>query len=181
MPWTVALAAALQAATAVTFVAMTFLALRHGDDAQKAAEAEVAAQGLPSDLLVRGRVNFRETAMEGLLPLAIAGVLAVLAALNLAGIDVGRVLSWVLQPIVLLLGGVVTAGQVFAMRQLQTAFASSGDEDLARLDVAKVIAAAVGEFPGWFRPMVVGRFLLVTAGSVVIVLLLAVSASSSHY
>jgi hypothetical protein len=165
----------------MTFVAMTFLALCDGDDARKAAEAEVAAQGLPRDLLVRGRLNFRETAMEGLLPLAIAGVLAVLAALNLAGIGVGRVLSWVLQPIVLLLGGVVTGGQVFATRQLQMAFTGSGDEDLARLDVVKVVAAAVGEFPRWFRPMVVGRFVLVTAGSVVIIVLLAVSASSSHY
>jgi hypothetical protein len=160
---------------------MTVLALRRGSDAQEAAEAEVVAQGLSHDLLVRGRVNFGEGAREALIPLAIAGVLAGLAGSNLAGIGAGRVLSWVVQPLLMLLGGIVTGGQVFATRQVRSAFAESGDAELARVDVAKVMAAAVSVFPRWFRPLLVGRFLLVTAGSAAVVVLLAVPASSSHY
>src|SRR6266508_3920278 len=57
---------------------------------QDAAEAEAAAQGLPRELLVRGRVNFREGAMEALIPLAIAAVLVVLAMANMAGINAGE-------------------------------------------------------------------------------------------
>jgi len=86
-----------------------------------------------------------------------------------------------LHPIVFLLGGVVTVGQVFATRQVRSAFVRSGDEQLARVDVARVMAAAVGAFLRWFRAVVVVRFLLITFGSVVVIVLLTLPSSSSHY
>ncbi|MDQ3895852.1 MAG: hypothetical protein M3326_01160 [Actinomycetota bacterium] len=181
MPWTVAVASALQIATAGTFVVMTVLALRYGGEGQHAAEEAVTAQGLPGDLLARGRVNFRESTSEAGIPIAIAAVLVALAALNLASVNIGRVLSWAVQPILMLLGGFVTGSQVFAIRQLKSAFARSGDDELARIDVERTVAAAVAVFPRWFRPMVLARFLLVTAGSALVIVLLAVPMSSSHY
>jgi hypothetical protein len=71
MPWSVALASVLQLATAATFVIMAFVAYFFGSQAQAAAEAEVIRQGLPVELLARGRVNFRERGVELALPLSL--------------------------------------------------------------------------------------------------------------
>lgn len=100
----------------LAFVAMALLAYRYGSDAQAAAEAEVARQGDPPHLLDRARVNVRESGAELALPLGIALALAVLGTLNLAGSGTARVATWTFQPPLLVAGGFVTAGQVFAVR-----------------------------------------------------------------
>lgn len=115
-PWPVVLASVLQFAKALAFVAMALLAYRYGSDAQAAAEAEVARQGDPPHLLDRARVNVRESGAELALPLGIALALAVLGTLNLAGSGTARVATWTFQPPLLVAGGFVTAGQVFAVR-----------------------------------------------------------------
>jgi hypothetical protein len=107
-PGSVTLAAALQGLLAVTFLVMPILVYRHGGDAQAAAEAEVARQGFPPDVLARNKVHFDEGAVGLVLPVAIALGLGALAVLNLDGNETGRILSWIFQPILLVAGGLVT-------------------------------------------------------------------------
>ena len=180
-PWAVVSAAVLQYSTGATFLVMAFVAYRSGSAAQAAAEAEVVRQGLPADLLERGRVNFRETGVGLLFPLAIALVLAVLASLNLAGNPGARVTTWVFQFLLFVLGGYITSRQVFAVRFIRSAFDKTGDEDLARVDVEKLIEKAMGVFPAWVRVVVAVRLTLVTAGSVAIVVLLALPSAGSYF
>ena len=181
MAWPVVLASVLQFTTALTFVAMGWIAHVRGSSAQAAAETEAMRQGFSKDLLVRGKVNFKESRAELSLPLLIAVVLTALALLNVAGSNAGRVATWAFHSILLLAGGLVTGQQVFAVRFVGSAFSKSGDADLARVDVDALIDAATGAFPHWFRSVVAIRFVLVTVGSLVVILALALPSASSHF
>jgi hypothetical protein len=71
-PGSVTLAVVLQLLLAVTFLIMPTLVYRYGARAQSAAEAEVARQGFPADVLARNNVNFGEGAVGLVLTVAIA-------------------------------------------------------------------------------------------------------------
>lgn len=118
------------------------------------------------EVLARHRVRIEESLAELMLPLGIAAVLAVLGTLNL--FDAGRTATWVLQPILLLAGGYITASQVFVQRTVAAAFRNSEDD----VDTRAVLDAAFAAFPSWLRSVVVIRFLLVALGSVVVLVLL---------
>jgi hypothetical protein len=166
---------------AATFIVMAFVAYRFGLAAQRAAEVEVVRQGHAAELLIRGRVKFRETGAGLALPLGIALVLAALATLNLAGNETARVTTWAFQSLLFVVGGYITAGQVFAVRFVESAFRKSGDEDLAQVDVKRLMEAATRAFPAWFRKVVVLRFGLVTIGSFALVILLALPSATSYF
>ena len=180
-PWPVVLASVLQYSTAATFIVMALVAYRFGSAAQEAAEAEVVRQGHSAELLIRGRVNFRETGAELALPLGIALVLIALGTLNLAGYDLARVTTWVFHAVLFVGGGYITGAQVFAVRFVQSVFKRSGDDALARVDVGGLMEAATSSFPTWFRMVVALRFALVTMGSVVLVILLILPSASGHF
>lgn len=173
------LIAALQYATAVTFLVIGLAAYRYGAAGQRAVEAEVTRQGFPVEILTRHGVRIEESFAELMLPLGIAAILASLATLNLAAPDVGRTATWIIQPILLVAGGYITASQVFAVRLVEAAFRKSQDPDTRAVDVRRVMEAATAAFPVWLRPMIVTRFILVTLGSVFVLLLLGVSRASS--
>ncbi len=169
------LIAVLQYATAATFAVIGLTAYRHGDAAQRAAEDEVTRQGFSPDLLTRHRVRVAESLAELVFPLAIAAVLAVMATLTLAAPGPGRTVTWILQPILLLAGGFITGNQVFVNRFVAAAFRRSPDTEARAVDIGAVLDAASGAFPRWLRPLIVIRFLLVTFGSVAVLLLLLVT------
>jgi hypothetical protein len=148
------IASILQLLIAGSFLMMAVAAYTYGAAAQEAAEAAVAAQDLPPATLRRHGVKFEERGVELVLPVAIALVIAALAVLDLAGDEVSRTLSWILQPILLVGGGIVTGGQVFATRYLRATFAKSEDPMLRRVDVKKLIQAGVSAFPAGFRCLV---------------------------
>jgi hypothetical protein len=181
MPRVVVVAATLQLLQAVAFLVQSLLAYRHGANAQRAAEAEVAKQGLPAEVLAQNGVRFSESGAELVLPVAIVACLATLASLNLAGVEVGRISTWILQPIFLVAAGFVTANQVFAVRFLRSAFDKSGDPTLQGINVPAFVDAAMGAFPAWFRYLVVARFALVTVGSGLVIVLLTVPAANSYF
>jgi hypothetical protein len=170
-------ASMLQFLLAATFLIVPVVAYRHGASAQRAAEAEVTRQGAPAGILARHKVRFEESAAETVLPFAIALCLATLASLNLAGSEAGRILSWIVQPILLVAGGVVTAGQVFPVRYIESAFRKSGDATLQRIDVRAFVDAARSAFPAWLRYVIAARFVLVTVGSLLVIVLLAVASA----
>jgi hypothetical protein len=167
------LVSVLQLLLAGTFVVMPVVAYRYGTAAQRAADADAMRQGLPAGSLAEHGIRMEESKAEMMLPLAIALVLAVLASLNLAGAGAGRTLTWILQPLMLLAGGFVTAGQVFVVRYVEAAVRKSTDPVLRGVDVNSFISAAQAKFPAWVRPVVITRFVLATVGSALIIVLLA--------
>jgi hypothetical protein len=180
-PGSVTLAAVLQLLLAATFLIMPTLAYRYGADAQAAAEAEVARQGFPSEVLARNNVNFGEGAAGLALAVAIALGLVALAALNLAGNPAGRIGSWILQPLLLVAGGLVESRQVFAARFLASTFKNSGDATLAAINVKAFVDAAAGAYPAWFPYVVNARFVLTTLGSLLVIILLAVPSANAYF
>lgn len=164
---------ALQLLLAGTFLVMPFAAYRYGTAAQRAADADAVRQGLPAGTLATQGIRMEESKAEMMLPLGIALAMMALAALNLAGVGAGRTLTWILQPLMLLAGGFVTASQVFVVRFVDAALRKSSVPALRGLDVKSFISAAQAEFPAWVRPVIIARFVLVTAGSALIIALLA--------
>lgn len=180
-PRSVVLAAILQLLTTIPFVIGTFVVLVHGARAQAAAEAEVARQGLPPSLLAEHGISFGDNVAE--LPFAVAIVLALatLALLNLNGKRLGRILSWIFQPILFIAGVIIIPGQVFVAPLLESAFKSSGDPALARIDVPALVDAAVQVMPGWLLYANIGKLALTTLGSVLVVVLLALPSARAYF
>ncbi|MFD7630330.1 hypothetical protein ACFV7Q_30645 [Streptomyces sp. NPDC059851] len=169
---TTALAATLQLLLAATFFVIPTVAWIRGGASQDAAEAEIDRQGHSPSVLAQHGIAFREKPWELTLALAIGATLTALGVLNLAGDPTGRLLSWIVEPLVLLGVGFITAGQVFATAYTRAAFARSADPALHAVDAAALIAAANVPFPTWLRPLVLTRFALATAGSALVLLLL---------
>src|SRR5688572_28500191 len=106
-PTGVVIAAALQLLLDVAFLISATVALLYGPAAQAAGEAELVRQGFPPDVLTREGVRFDETA-SGVVPAYVIAVgLAALGFLNLAGNRIGRVLTFVCQPVILVLAAVI--------------------------------------------------------------------------
>ncbi|MGW8767372.1 hypothetical protein ACWGN5_33275 [Streptomyces sp. NPDC055815] len=167
------LAATLQLLLAATFFVIPVTVWFRGAAAQEAAEAEIRRQGHAPEVLDRHGIAFREKPWEFALALAIGATLTVLGVLNLAGHPAGRTLSWIVEPLVLLGVGFITAGQVFATAYTRAAFARSTDPAVHTVDASALIAAARSGFPGWLRPLVLVRFALATLGSALVLVLLA--------
>jgi hypothetical protein len=180
-PGSVTLAALLQLLLAATFLIMPTVAFLYGARAQAAAEAEVARQGVPADVLARNHVNFGEGAVGVLLAVAIALGLVVLAVLNLAGNPAGRIGSWILQPLLVIAGSLILSRQVFTARFLTSAFKNSGDATLAGINVKAFVDAAADAYPAWFPYVVSVRFILATLGSLLIIILLAVPSANAYF
>ncbi|GAA3139729.1 hypothetical protein GCM10010466_33530 [Planomonospora alba] len=181
MPVPVAIAVTLQFLLAAAFLIIPITVWITGGAAQHAAETEVVRQGHPAAVLVRHGIRFKEERWEFALALGIAAVMATLAWLNLTAHRSGRILSWIIEPVVLLAAGTVTAGQVFAARYTQAAFARSDDPAVRDIDTHAVIAAASTEFPSWLRPLVLTRFALTTLGSLLVIILLATPEAGTHF
>jgi hypothetical protein len=180
-PGSLTLAVLLQLLLAATFVIMPTLAFLYGARAQAAAEAQVARQGFPADVLARNHVNFGEGAVGLLLAVAIALGLVALAVLNLAGNPAGRIGSWILQPLLLIAGVLILSRQVFTARFLTSAFKNSGDATLTGINVKAFVDAAGSAYPGWFPYVVSARFVLATLGSLLVIILLAVPSANAYF
>ncbi|GAA3248497.1 hypothetical protein [Nonomuraea helvata] len=161
--------AALQVLLALTYSIVPLVGHRYGAAAQQAADAEIRRQGHDPAVLVKHGLDFTASTASVVVSMAIAVGLATLAVLNLGG---QRLPTWILQPILLIAGGFITTAQVFVIRYVEAALHKSGTTDI---DTRALLGAADAVFPDWFRPLIVTRFLLTTAGSLVILLLLAVS------
>ncbi|NEW45641.1 hypothetical protein [Nocardia cyriacigeorgica] len=181
MPIPVALAGLLQLALAGMFVVMLAAYRTAGPRAQRAAEAETARQDADPEVLGEHGVRLEEGRWGFVAGYAIAAVLTVLAALNLAGSEIGRISTWVVQPLVLLGVGYVTTIQVFAIPMIASAFAKLDDPRARSLDVRAVLRAAVAALPSWYRPATVLRWLLATVGSLVVIVALTLPAAGSYY
>jgi hypothetical protein len=178
MPFAVVVVALLQFLLAVTFVVIPVVGARHGPAAQRAAENDVTRQGLPATTLADRGIDFGASRGSVVAAVAIAVCFAVLAALNLAGVDAGRLLTWILQPLLFIAGLIIMPGEVFTARYLRTAFQKAGVRDI---DVTAFVDAASSAYPSWTRPVIITRFVLATLGSVLVVILLALPSVSAYF
>ncbi|MEV4115502.1 hypothetical protein [Nonomuraea sp. NPDC049695] len=181
MPVPVLVASALQYALAATFLILPAIVHTHGERAQRAAEAVVTRQGVPATALAQHRIKFAESVVELLFPIGIAVAFAALASLGLAGSGAGRILSWIAAAVMLTAGGFVTGSQIFAARYVAAAFRKSGDPAVRELDGRAVVRAAQEAFPAALRPLIVLRFVLATAGSLAVIVLLATPGASAYF
>ena len=181
MLWPVMLASSIQLATAASFLCIAVTARLYGSRAQAAAEADVARQGYPARVLAEARVRFEETTLELTLPLLISALVGTLGVLNLMGSAPSRTMTWVVHTVLLLAGGFITLQQVLASRFVRSAFLKSRDESPSSIDVDSFMREAAAAFPVWFRPLVVVRFGLVTLGSLLVMVLLAMPAARSPF
>lgn len=179
-PGTVTLAVVLQLLLALTMVVSGVLNVVYGADAQQAYEDELAAQGAGDSQLAIDSGGF-EGSSNLVFPIVVAVLMLVLALLNALGNRVGRILSWVFQPLVLVCGGIVLAGSLFAASLMQWSFDNSGDEQLENLDAAALVEAAYGAFPSWSFLVDWAVVLLATLGSLLVIVLLAVPSSNAYF
>lgn len=159
-------AAVLQLLTVVPFLIGVYVVLADGSDAERAAEAEVVRQGFPAGILAENGISFAGS--EGLAVVLVV-ILVALALLNLAGRRIGSILSWIFQPVLLVMGVVIIPGQLFTEKLLARVPA------FARLDVHALVEAASGAMPGWLPYVNVAKLVLTTAGSVAVIVLLALA------
>lgn len=181
VPFVVVAASILQFALAATFVVIPVAGSLHGPRAQRAAETEVVRQGFPATLLAERGINFGTSRASVVVAVAIGLCLATLASLNLTGNGAGQLLSWIFQPIVLILGCVIMPGEVFVTRFITSAFAKSDDPTLRNLEVAPFVNAAVTSVPSWYRYVIGLRLVLATAGSLLVIILLMIPTANAHF
>lgn len=166
-PTVVTIAAILQLALAATFAVSVVSALLYGPAAQRAAERELERQGIAPDVLTGESLRFDE-GLAGTVPaIAIVAILVTLAALNLNGRRIGRTLTWIFQPLLMIAGAILVSGQVFLVQGLTKALAGTG------VNVEALVAAARTAFPGWYPAEAWAKLILVTAGSAATIVLLA--------
>ncbi|NRQ40789.1 hypothetical protein HII36_54645 [Nonomuraea sp. NN258] len=171
-----AFAAVLQLLIALAFLSIPLIRHRYGPDAQAAAEAELARQGIPGSVLAENKLRFDAGGHETAVPAAVALVMAALAVLNLAGDEWGRTLSWIFQPIVLLGNALILYSQLTAATSVQAAFKRKGDPMLARIDVPAFLSAAERAFPSWVFPgMQNVRHAVAFGGSALVILALIIA------
>lgn len=176
-PLVVTLAVVLQLLLAATFLVSVATAVGYGPAAQRAAEAELSRQGIPPTVLGAENLRFDE-GLAGTVPAVIIALLLImLAILNLRGRRIGRLLSWILQPLLVVAGAILVSGQVFLEAGLVQAFGQAG---VTGVDVAALVAAVRAEFPFWYPAEAWLKLILVTAGQVVTMILLGSRPARDH-
>ncbi|MFK0244642.1 hypothetical protein ACIQUM_08085 [Amycolatopsis azurea] len=160
---------------AATFFVIPVVGVRRGAAAQREAESELARQGAPVTVLARYGINFGATRGSVVLAMSIGVLFAALAMLTLSGNAMAETLTWILQPIVLVLGCLIMPGEVFVVRSIESTFRKSGDAVTRSIDVEALVATVRRRFPGWFRHVILARFVLATLGSALVLVLLAIS------
>ncbi len=170
-----------QLLTVLPFLLSIIVVWTFGADAQAAAEAELTRQGLPASLLAEHAVSFGSNTAETPLPAAIIAVLVVLALLNLTGRRAGQVLSWVFHPLLAVAGALIVPAQLFTASLLAASFRDSGDPMLRQVDVPKLVDAAREAMPSWLPVVDGAKLVLTTAGSLLVIVLLALPVSRAFF
>jgi len=153
---------------ALAFIIIPIVGQKYGERAQKAAEKSVADQGFDSGILLKSSVKMTESKLEMLLPFAFAVAYVIVAVISITGSHLNHMLLWIVEGFTLIVVGAVTAQQVFVASFLERAFKKAKDERLHEINVKQFITAAQAEFPSWLHGLQVMRFVLATAGSLVV-------------
>jgi hypothetical protein len=162
-----ALAAVMQLLVAIAFLSIPVVRHRFGPAAKAAAVAELRRQGVRAEVLEENGMRFDAGGHETAAPVAVAAVMTLTAALNLAGADLAQLLTWIFSSLVILMNVVIVHSNLTAVKSVEAAFHRKGGPELARIEVAPFLKAAEDAFPGWVRLQTYLRNTTVFAGSAV--------------
>ncbi|MFJ9937648.1 hypothetical protein ACIRSJ_31520 [Streptomyces virginiae] len=166
--------AALQLLIALAFLSIPLVRSRYGGRAQAAVEAELGRQGVRTTVMAENGMRLDAGGHETWAPVGIATALAVPAVLALAGNSAADMLTWIIQPLVVLVNCVILYSNLTAVPSVTAAFATSDDAELRRIDVKSMLRAAEQGFPRWVMPYLQNlRHGIVFAGSAAALILLA--------
>ncbi|MEU8775858.1 hypothetical protein [Streptomyces sp. NPDC048606] len=165
--------AVLQLLVATAFISIPLVRHRFGAAATDAAETELRRQGVRPGVLAENGMRFDAGGHETWAPVAIAASTATAAGLHLLGSSWASGVTWVVQTVVLLINCLILYSNLTAVGSVSAAFARKGDEDLARIDVAALLRAAEGGFPGWVWVLQDVRHVVVFGASVAALVLTA--------
>jgi hypothetical protein len=158
-------AAILQLLVALAFVSIPLVRGRFGDSAKVNAEAELTRQGVPVAVLAENKLSFDASGHETAAPVTVAGIMVILAALNLTGNSWGESLTWVFQSLVIVGNALILYSNLTAVKSVQAAFKRKGDPMLQRVDVPALLKAAESGFPSWVSILQNVRHTVVFTGS----------------
>jgi hypothetical protein len=144
-----------------------------GSDVQAAAEAAAEAQGVPAGALADVGVRFDEGGVATDSPVAVALIVAALAALNFGRRRIGRVLSLVIHPLLLVLDLVILVSQASAAKTLEAAFRASSHPELHTASAQAILDAAEQAYPAWVPALTILRVALAPLCSLLVIALLA--------
>ncbi|MFG2978701.1 hypothetical protein ACGFYY_37665 [Streptomyces sp. NPDC048331] len=165
--------AALQLLIALAFLSIPVVRSRYGAGAQAAVEAELGRQGVRTSVMAENGMRLDAGGHETWAPVGIAVALVLPAVLALAGNAWSGTLSWVVQPLVILVNCVILYSNLTAVPSVTAAFARSEDAELRRIDVRAMLRAAEDGFPDWVMPYLQNlRHVVVFAGSIAVLVLL---------
>ncbi|GAA2320061.1 hypothetical protein GCM10009853_092710 [Glycomyces scopariae] len=176
-PGAVSAAVWIQILLALFLVAQAVVGFLYGADAQDAAEAELEAQGFSTSDLPDG-FTFEGGGVNAIVMIAFAVLLVVFALLNAAGNRVGRILTWIVQPLVLICSGVLAFGIIAGAASLDAGLEASGTEGI---DAQALMDAAYGAYPSWTPVVDYGVVALGVLGSLLVVILLALPAANAYF
>ncbi|MEV7561289.1 hypothetical protein [Streptomyces sp. NPDC089795] len=166
--------AALQLLIALAFLSIPVVRSRYGARAQAAVEAELGRQGVRTSVMAENGMRLDAGGHETWAPVGIAAALVLPAVLALAGNAWSGTLSWVVQPLVILVNCVILYSNLTAVPSVTAAFARSEDAELRRIDVRAMLRAAEDGFPDWVMPYLQNlRHVVVFAGSIAVLAVLA--------
>lgn len=169
-------AAVLQLLIGLAFVSFPVVRHRYGAAAQAAAEAELGRQAVSTSVIAENKVRLDASGFETTLPAAVAVIMAVLAALNFASSSTGELLTWIFQPLVLIINLLFLYSQVTAATSVAAYFAKTGEPELQSVDVKEFLKASHSGFPSWVIPGLQNAgHVIVIAGSIVVLVLVAAS------
>ncbi|MFI1284751.1 hypothetical protein ACH4U5_29055 [Streptomyces sp. NPDC020858] len=134
--------ATLQLLIALAFLSIPLVRSRYGSRAQAAVEAELGRQGVRTTVMAENGMRLDAGGHETWAPAGIAASLAVPAVLGIAGSSWDETLTWIVQPLVILVNCVNLYSNLTAVPSVTAAFAKSGDAELQRIDVTSMLRAA---------------------------------------
>ncbi|TDD89497.1 hypothetical protein E1293_04620 [Actinomadura darangshiensis] len=161
------LAAVMQLLVAVAFVSIPVVRHRYGPAAKAAAEAELRRQNVRPQVLEENKLRFDAGGHETAAPATVAAIMIVTAALNIAGVDLAQLLTWIFSSAVLLMNAGIVYSNLTAVKSVEAAFRRKGDPELARVEVAPFLKAAEKAFPTWVQAQTYVRNTIVFAGSTI--------------
>ena len=180
-PGSVTTAMWLQILLAVFLVASAVVDYLYGADAQAAAEAELESQGVDLADVPEGVIAFEQGVVPLIVTIVIAIALVALALLNGAGNRPARIITWIVQPIVLICGAALFAGQFMGEQMMDMAAENAGSDALAGADMGAVVDAAYGAYPAWTAVVSYGALALAVIGSLAVIILLAVPSANAYF
>ncbi|HEX2145710.1 MAG TPA: hypothetical protein VHG10_14510 [Glycomyces sp.] len=177
-PGTVTFAVWLQILLAVFLIAQAVLGLLYGADAEAAVEAELESQGYAMSDLPEG-TTFETGGALAFAPIVVALLLIVLALLNGTGNRAARVITWVVQPLVLICGGFIAVSQLLLATFIEAGIESGGGPE--GLDAGALVDALYGAYPAWTVIVDYGVLALATIGSILVIILLATPRANAFF